>query len=93
MALFHLETVFRAADYRVFNYERDYSETVIKPAPRQTSRLRRSSSELALKGTKVNVACSLAPRTYDFLDSIFGKSKFIEKTRFKKKRDFLGDMP
>jgi hypothetical protein len=32
-------------------------------------------------------------RTYDFLDSIFGKSKFIEKTRFKKKRDFLGKMP
>jgi len=48
---------------------------------------------MALKGAKVNVACSLAPRTYDFLDSIFGKSKFIEKTRFKKKRDFLGEMP
>jgi len=48
---------------------------------------------MALKGAKVNVACSLAQRTYDFLDSIFGKSKFLEKTRFKKKRDFLGKMP
>src|SRR6266550_4026698 len=34
---------------------------------------------MALKGAKVNVACSLAPRTHDFLDSIFGKSKFSRK--------------
>ncbi len=47
----------------------------------------------SLEGAKVDVACSLAPRTYDFLNSIFGKSKFIEKTDFKKKRYFLGEMP
>jgi hypothetical protein len=49
----------------------------------QTKRNMRDNSDDELESAKLDVACSLAARTHNFLNSIFGKPKLIGKTDFK----------